>query len=389
MIEDIKARSILDSRGDWTLEVQVALENGLNAKASVPMGKSRGSHEVFSVSPEIAIKNIKKIILPKLKGLDPVNLTKIDEILLALDGTKTKSNLGGNTLLAVSIGCLKAGAKIKKTLLWKHLREVYALKVGAKEKPRLFANLINGGLHAGNNLHFQEYLIIPRAKSFLEAITLIQKIYQATASYLKDNISKESTNVGDEGGFAPNLESDLEPFEILTKVIKKIRLNEEVDFGLDAAASNLALKNQDLSAFYRKIKEKFPLIYLEDPFGEENFSDFSLLMKSIGKNTWIAGDDLTTTNIERIKEAVLNKSINAIIIKPNQIGTISETIEAIKLAREEKWKVIVSHRSGETVDDFIADLAFGVGADGIKLGAPARGERVAKYNRLLQIELEK
>jgi enolase len=389
MIEEIKARPILDSRGDWTLEVFVGLENGLNSKSSVPAGKSRGTHEVKSVDPEIAIKNIKKFILPKLKGLDPVNIEKIDEILLNLDGTKDKSSLGGNTLLAVSIGCLKAGAKIKKIPLWKHLREVYSLKVGSKEKPRLFANLINGGLHAGNNLHFQEYLIIPKTKIFLDSARIIQKIYQELALYLRENIGKESINVGDEGGFAPNLDNDLEPFEIFRKVIKKNGLTEEIDFGLDSAASNLNLKNQDLSLFYRKIKEKYPLIYLEDPFGEENFSDFSLLMKSISKNTWIAGDDLTTTNTERITEAAQNKSINAIIIKPNQIGTVSETISAIKLARAEKWKIIVSHRSGETVDDFIADLAFGVGADGIKLGAPARGERIAKYNRLLQIELEK
>jgi len=383
-IKNLTARKILNSRGDWTTEATVFLESGVEATASVPEGKSKGTFEAVAVSTEASIKNIQSEILETLKGVEVSDQADIDGKLCELDlldGTPNKEGLGANSTLAVSVACARAGAKEKKVELYEHIAESFGFK---PEMPRFFANLINGGLHAGSNLRFQEYMIIPKSCDAKEASELVRLIYESLGKELESKFGKHGTLIGDEGGYAPDFNEDAEPFALLSEVLERNNLRGEVDFGLDAAASGVKASPTELTEIYRKMITDFKLFYLEDPYGEEDFEHFSNLHKEFPE-TLIAGDDLTVTSAEKIKLAESRKSANAVIIKPNQRGTITEAVEAVKLAREYGWKVVASHRSGETDDDFIADFAVGVGADGLKLGAPARGERVAKYNRLLQI----
>lgn len=385
-IKKIRAYKILDSRGEWTIEAEITLDNGIVSRACVPQGKSIGSFEAHSVPPETAIKNIRDKIEQSLLGIDIEKQEEIDRRMIDLDGTDNKSNLGANSILGVSLGCARAAAFSLNIPVWKYLRSKYKFK--ENNNPRLFLNVINGGLHAGNNLKFQEYMIIPKGKNLTESVGLGVSVYQAVKKYLVKNLGKNASGLGDEGGFAPDFSNDLEPFEILKKVIGDEGFTDKFDLGMDAAASNIDVSGQELTKTYEDIKDKFNIYYIEDSYREDDFDNFSKLKKSIGGNTIIAGDDLTTTNIERMKIAKEKDSINGIIIKPNQIGTLTETIAAIKLAKEWGWFVVVSHRSGETNDDFIVDLAIGAGADGIKIGAPARGERTAKFNRILEIGRE-
>src|SRR3989344_8136761 len=385
-ILSIKAKPILDSRGDWTVEVGLKLSDGKVVTASVPQGKSFGSYEATTFPAAVAVKNIEKFVSPRLKKFDPAKQKEIDEFLIKLDGTATKKRLGANALLAVSVAYAKAGASLSNKPLWKHIRSLSGFNADKKwQAPRLFANVVNGGLHAGNNLYFQEYLIIPETKSIKEAVDIVVKLYSGLSDYLAKSKGKNAVNVGDEGGFAPNFKDNLEPFYILDRVARKLRVESKIDFGLDAAGSDVSLSANKLTSIYKKLGDKFHLFYIEDPFGEDEFGKFAKLKKTLGDKVLVAGDDLTTTNLVRMEEARNKGSINTVIIKPNQIGTVTESIKAVKLAREFGWKVVVSHRSGETNDDFIADFAYGVMADGIKLGATARGERIAKYNRLLEI----
>lgn len=383
-IQKLDARPILNSRGEWTIEVALKLTNGQTVKSSIPQGASRGRAETVYVRPEKAIKNIRHIIQPALKGKNPSLQRKIDELLINLDGRKNKSRLGGNTILGVSLACCRAAAQAQEIPLWKHLKKISNLR-GTPEMPRLFINVINGGLHAHNNLDFQEYLIIPKSRNIKNSTTTGIKIYKALKQYLERNFGPGRTGVGDEGGFAPKFKNNLEPFEILAKIISRLGLKNRINLGMDAAATNIKIPAKKLFSIYNKLMQNFNLYYLEDPFRENDFENFARLNQKIGKNTFVCADDLTTTNLERMKKACEKGSINSIIIKPNQIGTLSETLAAIAQAKKWGWKVVVSHRSGETNDDFIADLAYAVGAFGIKLGAPARGERIAKYNRLLEI----
>lgn len=386
-ITSFKARKILDSRGEWTLEVRALTDKGAVGVVSVPRGKSRGAYEAAAVSVDEAIHNIEKKIVPALKGLRIEDQGKIDERLIELDGTDNKTILGANAMLAASLACSRAAAAGKNIPLWQYLQEISGLKKTVV-KPRLFVNVINGGLHAGNNLVFQEYLIIPRVESISQAANLSSTVYGALRRSLIEIFGQQSSLLGDEGGFAPDFGSDAEPFEILEKVILQLGLQDKFDFGLDAAANSVKTEVSNLEDLYRELRQKHNLWYLEDPFSEDDFDGFAALLKDWGGDRLICGDDLTVTNITRIKQAYDRHSVNSVIIKPNQIGTLTETLAAVKQAREYGWKIIVSHRSGETNDDFIADLAYGLGADGIKLGAPARGERTAKYNRLLAIEEE-
>ncbi|MBI3589517.1 MAG: phosphopyruvate hydratase [Candidatus Liptonbacteria bacterium] len=387
-IKSITARPELDSRGEWTIEVRLKLQNGLESVASVPQGKSRGSSEAVYVKPNIAIRNIEKIIAPALKGLHAGNQNFIDHCLLKLDGTKNKSKLGANATLGVSVAAAKAAALSQNIPLWKHIAHLLEYKRKRDDFPKLFVNVINGGLHTKNNLDFQEYLIIPKSKNISESVKIALTLYKKLGEYLGQHFGKDATGLGDEGGFAPNLDDNLEPFRILTHVAKLSHLENKIQFGLDAAASNIKKSPAALSKLYAELKIKYKLHYLEDPYKEKDFKNFTKLNQAIGKNTLLCGDDLTTTNVELMKKAHAAKSINSIIIKPNQIGTLTETLAAIEQAKKWGWKVAVSHRSGETQDDFIADLAYGSYAYGLKLGAPARGERVAKYNRLLEIDQE-
>lgn len=383
-IVEIKARKILDSRGEWTLEVATVTESGAQAVVSVPRGKSRGKFEAASVSVDEALHNVKEIIAPALKGFDSTNQQKIDKRLIELDGTANKSGLGANAILGVSLSSASVAAASQHLPVWRHIRELINLPA-PKDPPRLFINVINGGLHAGNNLDFQEYLIIPKVSILTDAVRLGDMAYISLRDFLVENFGKSASLLGDEGGFAPEFRDNLEPFEILERSAADAGLLGKLDFGLDAAASNIQKDPEELKCVYQELRARHNLWYLEDPFGENEFDKFADLLKD-WPNGLICGDDLTVTNVERMKTAAERQSVNAIIIKPNQIGTLTETLAAVRQARKYDWKVIVSHRSGETNDDFIADLAYGVGADGFKLGAPARGERVAKFNRLLAIE---
>lgn len=390
-IQKLSARSILDSRGQQTVEVCLALSGGASVVASVPQGKSTGSHEAKCVSVEHAITAIEKKIFPKLRNRDPKAQREIDDLLLRLDGTPNKRALGANALLAVSIAVAKAGALAQGVPLWKHIQKLSGVAVRRMRNgisyPRLYINAINGGLHAGNNLDFQEYLVIPKARTIRESVAMGTRIYRELGATLAQSKGQGAKNVGDEGGFAPDFKNNLEPFAVLQRVVKKLGWQKRVDFGLDAATSAIELaKHAKLTALYKKLTNTYPFIYLEDPFGEEAFAQFAKLRTMLPDSLLVAGDDLTTTNVKRMEKAHTNKSVNAVIIKPNQIGTVSEALDAVRLARRWKWGVVVSHRSGETNDDFIADFAYGIGADGFKLGAPCRGERIAKYNRLLEIE---
>jgi enolase len=400
-ISSLAARPILDSRGQWTVEVALTLQNGVRATASVPQGKSTGAAEARALPAAAAVRNINTTIATRIIHKDFLDQAALDEFLVRLDGTKAKSRLGANAILAVSIAFLRATALTKKVPLWKHVREVYGVWVDPTARalhPRLFMNVVNGGLHAGNDLHFQEYLMIPRARTYKESIDIGIKVYHALGAALAKAKGRGASNLGDEGGFAPNFKGDLEPFQLLRAVAKKLKLDKKIDFGLDAAATDIkGLSRQQLGNLYKKLIKEYKPLYIEDPFGENDFKNFAAIMaennpaakRGVGVKLWIAGDDLTTTNTGRMEMAHAKKSVNAIIIKPNQIGTVTETLNAVRLARRYGWAVVVSHRSGETNDTFIADFAYGVAADGFKLGAPARGERIAKYNRLLEIEADR
>ncbi len=379
-IKDIKASRILNSRSDWTIEIEMSLGDGTSIKASVPEGKSSGAHEAVPVSAEEAVKNIEKIILPAVRGLEAADQSDLDRGLIRLDGTPNKSRLGANAILAVSIAALRASAASKNIPLWRYIRETTGLGSSPKGL-KIFANVINGGLHAGNALDVQEYLVIPRITDLRESINIIHAIYHKLGEICNEKYGHTASLVGDEGGYAPALDNNLSPLSL----IQSASDGYAVDFGIDAAASNITMDKNTLLDLYRTMVDQFKLAYVEDPFGEDDFQSFAEMTAGYGSSAVIAGDDLTVTNVGRMEEAWERKSINGVIIKPNQIGTVTEAIEAVRKARDYGWSVIVSHRSGETNDDFIADFGVGVGADGIKIGAPSRGERVAKYNRLLEI----
>ena len=378
-IKKVEGRKILNSRGDWTIEVSVKLSSGVVVTAAVPEGTSSGKAEAIFVKPVIALKRLEKIE-KSLEGEDPKNQAKIDKVLIELDGTESKSNLGANAILGTSLAVARAAARETRIPLWKHLKKISGLR-NKPNCPKLFINVINGGLHARNNLAFQEYLIIPNTREIAEAVLIGTRFYKELKRHLESKFGIGSTGLGDEGGFAPKFKNNLEPVGILKKIAGHEHFRNKILIGLDAAASNIKINKTKLFKIYKKLN----LYYLEDPFDETDFESFAKLNREIGKKTLICGDDLTVTNPKLIKKARSEGSINCVIIKPNQIGTLTEVFDSIRLARDFKWKVIISHRSGETKDDFISDLAYAVAADGIKLGAPARGERIAKYNRLLEI----
>ena len=384
MIEDIRAREIFNSRGDVTIEVELKTNKGV-FKASVPSGASTGQHEAKELSPLKAIQNVNGIINKMLRGMNEKKQKKVDRLLIKLDGTEDKSNLGANAILAVSIAVCRAGAFAKKKPLYKHISKLAKTARGraSGKMPKPCFNVINGGAHAGNKLDIQEFMIIPQGKTFKGNLRKGGEVYHDLKEVIAKKYGKQSTNLGDEGGFAPRIADSLKALDLLKKIIK----DQNIEIGLDVAASQFKKDKYDIK-FYQNIVKKYPIAFIEDPFGEEDWNSFKKITTKLGKKIAIVGDDLLTTNINRMRLAYVKNACNGVIIKPNQIGTITETLQAVKLAKLYKWKIIVSHRSGETLDDFIADLAVGVGADYIKSGAPARGERLAKYNRLLKIESE-
>ena len=393
MIENVIARPILNSRGEWTIEV-ILRSGELVATASVPQGESRGAHEAVSLSAELVVKNILEIIAPAMVGQKLGDQNSLDNQLRELDGTATKERLGGNAILGVSMAYARLSARATNLPLWQYLRQLTATpsvkdvqpSVLSIVPPRLLSLMIEGGLHAPGASPFQEYLVLPRVTTIIESVNVVTKLYRALREIVSDRFGPSATRLGDEGAFAPPTADPLIPFALIMEAARVADLENEFDLGLDVAADNVSLSPKELNIFYDQARANYPLRYLEDPFKENELDNFATLLAKFDKEVLITGDDLTVTNVGRMKLAQAKKSINAMIIKPNQIGTVTETLEAVGLARGYGWKVIVSHRGQETNDDFIADLAWGIGADGIKLGAPARGERVAKYNRLLEIE---
>jgi enolase len=411
-IKTIKAREILDSRGNPTVETKVILEDEAEAIASVPSGASMGKYEAVEIRDHdekryhgmgvlTAVNNVNQIIAPQIEGMEANEVIKIDKKLVDLDGSKDKSKLGANAILSVSQGVVEAAAVSQKKPTYQFIAHTFGFKL--KEKlPMPTFNLINGGKHGAGNLEFQEFHLIPsQGYSYSEALRCAEEIYQTLEKVLIKHNAIHS--VGDEGGYAPDLFSNADALELMMEAIKETpyQFGRDVYLGLDVAATyfftegkykikdkTIPMETDDLINFYRELNEQYPLFSLEDGFQEDDWEGWSRITKILPE-TIIVGDDLLATNRYRVKEAIEKKACNGILVKPNQIGTIAETVYVVLKAREAGWKVIVSHRSGETNDDFIADFAVGVNADLTKFGAPARGERVAKYNRLLEIEAEK
>ena len=402
-IKDIKAREILDSRGNPTFEVDVLLESGELGRASVPSGASTGVREALELRDNDtnryvgkgvlkAVSNVNEIIRPKLIGYDVTKQEEIDNLMLELDGTKTKSNLGANAILGVSMACLKAAALYNK-------KPLYAYVGNGTNLPIPMMNILNGGAHADNNLDFQEFMIIPKRDTIKERIRVGAEVFHTLKKVLKEK--GYNTNVGDEGGFAPDLQSNEEGFKVIIEAINLAGYEPGVDvsIGIDVAASEFydngkynvdgkQLTTEELINFYEELVNKYPIISIEDPVDENDWEGFRLITEKLGNKIQLVGDDLFVTNIECLQKGIDNQSGNAILLKLNQIGTYTETIKTINLAKEHNYKTIISHRSGETEDTTIADLAVGLDLGQIKTGSMSRTDRVCKYNQLLRIEEE-
>lgn len=414
-IEKIWAREILDSRGIPTVEAICKLDTGHVAVASVPAGTSTGTYEALELRDNDnnrymgkgvlkAVKNVNDALGPAVWGLDAGEQEKIDAKLQELDGTKNKSKYGANAILAVSLSVSKASALSaqKPFYVWiNELSKRAGIQAGLRIPGPIF-NMINGGLHGAGNLDFQEFHVIPAtSKKYSDALRQAVEIYMSLGKDLERRGAIHS--VGNEGGYAPNLFTNADALEVLVESIRETnyQLGRDVFLGLDVAASvfykngqyvirdkSSPLKDDELMDYYKNINSQYHLALIEDAFHEDAWNSWKKLQEEMKGQVTVVGDDLLATHPERVAKAIQEKACDAILVKPNQVGTISETLAVIKQARDANWKVIVSHRSGETNDWFIADFAVGVGADFVKFGAPARGERVAKYNRLLSIEVE-
>lgn len=414
-IKDVHARQILDSRGNPTVEVDVILENGVMGRAAVPSGASTGAFEAVELrdgdkkyyngkSVLKAVNNVNKIIAKEVTGQNVFAQKKIDQLMISLDGTENKGKFGANAILGVSLACAKAAANALGKSLYTYLGGD-----DAKILPVPMMNIMNGGKHADSNLNIQEFMIMPvGAKSFSQGLQWCVEIYHSLKSVLK--AEGLSTAIGDEGGFAPQVKSDEEALKLISSAVEKAgyKLGTEICFAIDAAASemfNAAMEAKmkygyyfwktkkfyscsSMIKYWEKLTAKYPIISLEDPLAEEDWVSWAELNKAIGDKVQIVGDDLFVTNAKRLQKGIVSKSANSILIKLNQIGTLTETIETIKLAQENGYTCVVSHRSGETEDATIADLVVAFGCGQIKTGAPARTDRVAKYNQLLRIEEE-
>jgi len=405
-IKNIIAREILDSRGNPTVEVDVFLENGIFGRAAVPSGASTGEYEAAELRDNDksrysgkgvlnAVNNVNNEINKTLIGTDVNDQTKIDNTLINLDGTQNKSRLGANAILGVSLASARAASTVNNIPLYQHLGTTNDFIM-----PVPMMNILNGGSHANNTVDIQEFMIFPfGASTFSEALRIGTEIFHK----LKSELHKKGLNtaVGDEGGFAPNLSSNEEAIEIILKSIEKAgyKPGEEVFLALDVAASELyengeynlmsenkAFSSSEMTSYLESLVKKYPIISIEDGLDENDWDGWKKLTKSLGQNVQIVGDDLTVTNITRLQKAIDNKSMNSILIKLNQIGTLSETIQAVELARKVNYGAVISHRSGETEDTFIADLSVAMGMGQIKTGSISRSDRVAKYNQLLRIE---
>lgn len=399
-IKNIIAREILDSRGNPTVEATVILEDNTEATASVPSGASTGVHEALELRDNDmnrylgkgvlkAVSNVNDIIKPRLIGLDVQNQKEIDELLINLDGTPNKEVLGANAILAVSLACLKASSKTAKKELFEYIGH-------GTYMPRMMMNILNGGAHADNGLDCQEFMIIPMHKEIDENIRIGSEVFHSLKQILKTE--RLSTGVGDEGGFAPNINSTLEALNLIMDAIKAAGYvpGKDVYLALDVAASEFYnngvysfegknRKKEQMVEFYEYITEKFPIVSIEDGMAEDDYEGWQLLTEKLGDRIQLVGDDLFVTNKKLLEVGIEKHMANAVLIKLNQIGTVTEAIETILLAKRNKYSTIISHRSGETEDTSIADFAVGLNLGQIKTGSMSRGERICKYNRLMRI----
>ena len=399
-IRNIHAREIIDSRGNPTVEVDVTLESGITATASVPSGASTGVHEALELRDNDpkryngkgvlqAVKNVNEKIFPKLKGMDALNQKLIDQTMIELDGTESKTNLGANAMLGVSLAVLKVGAKFKK-------EELYAYLGNKKTLPRCMMNILNGGAHAENKLEFQEFMIIPSKEEYLDNLRMGAEVFHSLQKILKEK--GLSCGVGDEGGFAPSIDNTKEALDLIQEAIEKAgyKLGSDIFIGLDVAASEFykdgyynlegqKMTSDEMIDYYEDLINKYPIISIEDGLDQDDYIGWQKLTKRLGDKLQLVGDDLFVTNKKLLQKGIELKMANAILLKLNQIGTVTETLETIKLAQENGYKTIISHRSGETEDNYIADFAVGLGLGQIKTGSMSRSERISKYNRLIRI----
>ena len=399
-IRNIHAREIIDSRGNPTVEVDVTLESGITATASVPSGASTGVHEALELRDNDpkryngkgvlqAVKNVNEKIFPKLKGMDALNQKLIDQTMIELDGTESKTNLGANAMLGVSLAVLKAGAKCKK-------EELYAYLGDKKILPRCMMNILNGGAHAENKLEFQEFMIIPSKEEYLDNLRMGAEVFHSLQKILKEK--GLSCGVGDEGGFAPSIDNTKEALDLIQEAIEKAgyKLGSDIFIGLDVAASEFykdgyynlegqKMTSDEMIDYYEDLISKYPIISIEDGLDQDDYIGWQKLTKRLGDKLQLVGDDLFVTNKKLLQKGIELKMANAILLKLNQIGTVTETLETIKLAQENGYKTIISHRSGETEDNYIADFAVGLGLGQIKTGSMSRSARISKYNRLIRI----
>jgi len=407
-IVDIRAREIIDSRGNPTLEAEIITEEGYVGRAAVPSGASTGAYEATELRDggsryggmgvSKAVKNVNTVIADKLIGMNVLDQYEIDKTLIDLDGTKNKSKLGANAILAVSLACAKAAAYTLGLGLYQYLGGTYAHTL-----PVPMMNILNGGAHAGNNVDIQEFMIMPvGAPTFREALQSSVEVFHSLKAILKSR--GLSTNVGDEGGFAPSLEKDEDALSLVCEAIERAGYKPGEDFllAIDAAASEWVTDSGDylmpksghnmttgeLISYWKSLCDKYPIISIEDALGEDDFEGWQILTKELGDRVQLVGDDLFVTNAKRLKTGIEKKMGNSILVKVNQIGTLTETLEAIETAKRAGYTAVISHRSGETEDTTIADLAVAVNAGQIKTGAPSRSDRTSKYNRLLRISDE-
>ncbi|KAK9669057.1 hypothetical protein RND81_13G106200 [Saponaria officinalis] len=415
-VKSVKARQIIDSRGNPTIEVDLFTGAGDLYRSAVPSGASTGIYEALELRDGDysvyggkgvlrAVHNINDFLGPHLIGADVRDQSKIDALMLELDGTPNKSKLGANAILGVSLSLCRAGAGAKKIPLYKHIQEISGTKELVMPVPAF--NVINGGSHAGNNLAMQEFMILPvGASSFAEALCMGSEVYHTLKGIIKAKYGQDACNVGDEGGFAPNVQDNREGLNLLMEAIEKAGYTGKIKIGMDVAASefytndakyDLNFKKQPndgahvltaerLCELYKEFVRDFPIVSIEDPFDQDDWSSWASLQYSV--DIQLVGDDLLVTNPKRIAEAIEKKACNALLLKVNQIGTVTESIQAALDSKAAGWGVMVSHRSGETEDNFIADLSVGLASGQIKTGAPCRSERLAKYNQLLRIEEE-
>jgi enolase len=424
VIKKLHAREILDSRGNPTIEVDLVTESGL-FRAAVPSGASTGIYEALELRDKDnsryqgkgvlkACHNVNVTIFNAIKGKSVKDQAALDKLLVeVLDGSKnewgwSKSILGANSILAVSLAIARAGAEAYNLPLYNYIAKIAGKNTSQFVLPVPALNVINGGSHAGNNLAMQEFMLLPTgAHSFSEGLRIGAEVYHTLKTVIKKKYGQDATNVGDEGGFAPNIKENAEGLSLLIEAIEKSGHSGKVKLGMDVAASEFYLADQkkydldfknpnndgkhrlsgtELGELYKKFTSNFPIVSIEDPFDQDDWDHYEVLTREIGKSVQIVGDDLLVTNPVRVKKAIDAKTCNALLLKVNQIGSITESIEASRLSQEAGWGVMVSHRSGETEDNFIADLVVGLGTGQIKTGAPCRSERLSKYNQILRIE---